>query len=212
MDVAKAIAEYLGPKVQFVTPAWDVITSGNWQDRWDMAMGEMIPTKARAEKLNFPAAYAYQLVIAAVHKDSKATKPSDLDGKVIGLTASTVAESYANQTFTQDWVGAQSDAQPIKFQFTPGEIKTYQTNNIALDDLRLGDGVRLDAVLTDRSNLRNAIKAGYPVKELSEPLFFVPAAIAIPRGDKEFSDKIAEAIKNKGRCHALQDNDHAVRN
>ncbi|MBA1145221.1 transporter substrate-binding domain-containing protein [Mesorhizobium neociceri] len=196
VDVANAIAEYLGVKVEFITPAWDIITSGKWEDRWDMAMGEMAPTKARAEKLSFPAVYAYGAVVAAVHRDCKSTKPSDLDGRVIGVTASTVAESYANHSLTQDWVvGGQAGAQPIKFQFTPGEIKTYQTDNVALDDLRLGDGVRLDAVLANRSDLRNAIKAGYPLKELDEPLFFSPSAIAILRGDREFSDKIAEAIQ-----------------
>ncbi|WP_342634058.1 transporter substrate-binding domain-containing protein [Mesorhizobium waimense] len=196
VDVAKAIAEDLSVKIEFVTPAWDIITSGKWEDRWDMAMGEMAPTKARAEKLGFPAVYAYGAVVAAVHKDSKATKTSDLEGRVLGVTASTVAESYANHTLTQDWVvSGQSDAQPIKFQFTPGKVRTYATDNVALDDLRLGDGVRLDAVLANRSDLRNAIKAGYPLKELEEPLFFAPSAIAILRGDKEFSDKIAEAIQ-----------------
>ncbi|MGX9181633.1 transporter substrate-binding domain-containing protein [Mesorhizobium sp. BHbdii] len=192
VDVAKAIAENLGVKVEFVTPAWDIITSGMWQGRWDMAMGEMVPTKARAEKLGFPAVYAYGAAVAVVHNDSKATKLSDLDGKVVGVTASGAAESYANHTLTPDWAGAK----PIEFKFTPGKVKTYATDNVAFDDLRLGDGVRLDAVLTDRTAVRSAMKAGYPLKGLSEPLFFSTSAIAIQPGDKEFSDKIAAAVKS----------------
>ncbi|MER8912182.1 transporter substrate-binding domain-containing protein [Mesorhizobium sp. M0854] len=192
VDIAKAIAENLGVKVEFVTPAWDIITSGKWQGRWDVAMGEMVPTKARAEKLSFPAVYAWGAAVAVVYKDSKATKLSDLDGKVVGVTASGSAESYANHTLAPDWVGAK----PIEFKFTPGEVKTYATDNVAFDDLRLGDGVRLDAVLTDRTVVRSAIKAGYPLKELSEPLFFSTSAITILPGDKHFSDKIAAAIKD----------------
>lgn len=190
VDLAKTIAEKLGVKVEFVTPAWDIITSGKWQGRWDMAMGEMVPTKARAEKLDFHV-YAYSPVVAIVHKDSKATKLSDLDGKVIGVSTSSVQESYANHTLTADWV----NAEPIEFQFTPGEVKTYGTVQIALDDLRLGDGVRLDAVLGDDEGVSGALKAGYPVKELGKPLFFSPVALSILRGDKEFSHKIAEALQ-----------------
>ncbi|RVC56094.1 transporter substrate-binding domain-containing protein [Mesorhizobium sp.] len=191
VDVAKAIAQKLGVKVQFVTPAWDIITSGKWEGRWDVAMGEMVPTKARAEKLSFPALYAYGAAVAVVHKDSKAAKLSDLEGKIVGVTASSSNENYANHTLTPDWEGAK----PIEYKFTPGEVKTYGTDSVALDDLRLGDGVRLHAVLTDRSVVQSAIKAGYPLKELSEPLFFTTSAIVILPGDKEFSDKIAATIK-----------------
>ncbi|MER9268561.1 transporter substrate-binding domain-containing protein [Mesorhizobium sp. M0410] len=191
VDLAKAIAEKLGVKVEFVTPGWDIITSGKWQGRWDMAMGEMVPTKARAEKLDFHV-YAYSPAVAIVHKDSKAAKLSDLDGKVIGVSTNSVQESYANHTLIADWVGAQ----PIEFQFTPGNVKIYGTVNIALDDLRLGDGVRLGAVLGDQEDVAGALKAGYPVKELAESLFFSPGAMSVLRGDKEFSDKIAEALQS----------------
>ncbi|WP_210328543.1 transporter substrate-binding domain-containing protein [Mesorhizobium amorphae] len=54
VDIANAIAKYLGVKAKFVTPAWVFITAGEWEGRWDMAMGQLTPTKARAEKLSFP--------------------------------------------------------------------------------------------------------------------------------------------------------------
>ncbi|TIO32250.1 transporter substrate-binding domain-containing protein [Mesorhizobium sp.] len=202
VEVAKGIAEYLGAKVEFVTPSWDIITSGKWEGRWDVAMGQMVPTKARAEKLDFPAVYFYSRNVAIIHKDSNATKLSDLDGTTIGVPASTVHEYYAKHTLTPDWIGAQ----PTKFQFTPGEVKTYPTGTIAFDDLRLGGGVRLDAVLGTQESLVNSINAGFPVKQLGEPLFSSPAAIAILLGDKEFSDKIAATIqkmKDDGRLSTL---------
>ncbi|MER8524652.1 transporter substrate-binding domain-containing protein, partial [Mesorhizobium sp. M1076] len=46
VDIAEAIAKYLGVKVKFVTPGWDIIAAGKWQGRWDLAMGEMTMTKA----------------------------------------------------------------------------------------------------------------------------------------------------------------------
>ncbi|WP_202330486.1 transporter substrate-binding domain-containing protein [Mesorhizobium sp. L-8-3] len=191
IDVAKGIADYLGVKIEFVTPSWDIITSGNWQGRWDIAMGQMTPTAVRAEKFDFPAVYFYAQVVAVVHKDSKAVKPADLNGKRVGVTAGSVQEEYAKHTFKPNWVGAK----PIEFQVKPGEIKTYATTNVAFDDLRLGDGVRLDAVLTDGPVMDDAIKAGYPIKPLGEPLFASPGALPVLHGDKEFSSKIAEAIQ-----------------
>jgi polar amino acid transport system substrate-binding protein len=196
VDLAKAIAKSLGVDVNFVTPGWDIITAGKWQGRWDLAMGQMTPTKARAEVFDFPAVYIWGPIIAVAHKDSKATKLPDLEGKIVGVAAGTAAESYANHKLEPGWL----NAAPVQYQFKPGEIKAYTSTNIAFDDLRLGDGVRLDVVLTDDSIARDAIKAGYPLKMLEKALFSSPGAAAVLKGDKEFSAKIAAAVK------ALQDN------
>ncbi|WP_072382447.1 transporter substrate-binding domain-containing protein, partial [Rhizobium tibeticum] len=173
IDVAKGIAKYLGVEEKFVTPGWDLIAAGKWENRWDIGMGQMVPTQARAEKFDFSALYFYETAVAVVHKDSKATKLSDLNGKVIGVAAGSSSESYANQSFTPNWVGAK----PIQYPFKAGEVKPYQSTNIALDDLRLGDGTRLDGIVTDGTIAENAIKSGYPLKPLGEPLFVSPAAI-----------------------------------
>jgi polar amino acid transport system substrate-binding protein len=151
----------------------------------------MVPTKARAEVFDFPALYIWGPNVAVVHKDSKATKPADLDGKVTGVASGTGAEGYANHSFLPAW----ENAKAVEYQFKAGEVKTYTSTNIALDDLRLGDGVRVDAVLTDDTIARDAIKAGYPLKVLEPALFSSPAAIAILPGDKEFHDKVAAAVK-----------------
>ncbi|MER9362731.1 transporter substrate-binding domain-containing protein [Mesorhizobium sp. M0500] len=190
IDVAKGIAEYLGVQVKFITPGWDVIAAGRWSGRWDMAMGQMTPSKSRAEKFAFPAVYVYGRAVALVHKDSKATKLSDLNGKVVGIGSGENTEQYANNTLVADWPGAK----PIEFKFKAGEIKSY--TGTAFEDLRLGDGVRLDAVLYTEILALNAIKAGYPMKVLGEPLYSTPGAIAIMPGDKEFNDKIAAAVQS----------------
>ncbi|TIW10769.1 MAG: transporter substrate-binding domain-containing protein, partial [Mesorhizobium sp.] len=183
VDVAKGIADFLGVKIKFVTPGWDIIEAGQWQGRWDMAMGQMTPTTERAKKFDFPAMYFYDAEVAVVHKDSKATKPSDLDGKTIGVRSGTLGEMYANHQLSPDWIGAK----PIQYQFTPGQVKTYPSaNSLTLDDLRLGDGVRLDGVVSEGTTAAEAIKAGYPLRVLGEPLFYAPGAVTIERGDQEF--------------------------
>ncbi|RWP25785.1 MAG: transporter substrate-binding domain-containing protein [Mesorhizobium sp.] len=190
--VAKSIAEHMGVQAQFVTPGWELIVAGNWEHRWDIGMGQMVPTKARAEKFAFPATYFYSRTVAVVHKDSKATKLSDLNGKTVGASAATVDEDYLRHTLSPDWAGAQ----PIEFQFTPGQIKAYPSSDVAPENLRLGDGVRLDAIIQTQETLLTEIKSGYPFKQLGDPLYFTPCAIASSLEDKEFNDKIATAIKD----------------
>lgn len=192
IEVAKGIAKQLGVQTKFVTPAWDIIVAGNWQGRWDLALGQMTPTKARAEKLDFPAVYFYGRDVAVVHKDSKASKLSDLEGKAVGVTAGNLDVDYANHKLTPDWVGAE----PIKYQFTPSEVRVYSGEGVSpFDELRLGNGVRLDAVLADELTALSAIEKGYPLRVLGEPTFTSPGALVIEKGDKEFSDKIAAIVK-----------------
>lgn len=192
VDVAKDIGKRLGVSVQFVTPGWDIITAGNWQGRWDMHVGSMTPTKKRAEIFDFPAVYYYTPAAVAVHNDSKATKLSDLDGKVVGTTATSTFEAYANQDLTLDAAGAP----PFKYAFKPKEVKSYANSTTAFDDLRLGDGARLDAVVSSLPSILDAKKAGYPIRQLGAPVFYEPLAVAIEHGDKEFNDKIAAAVKD----------------
>ncbi|RFB86089.1 amino acid ABC transporter substrate-binding protein [Rhizobium leguminosarum bv. trifolii] len=190
VEVAKGIAKYLGVDVKFVTPGWDVITAGKWGDRWEIAMGQMNPTAARAEKFDFAAVYVYAYAIAAVHKDNKSTQLSDLDGKVVGASTGTTSESYANHKLTL--IGAP----PIEYKFTPGKVVSYQSETTAFDDLRLGDGVRVDGVIASLPTLKKAIEAGYPIKQLDDVLFSSPGTIPILHGDKEFGEKIAAAVKS----------------
>ncbi|WP_158817474.1 transporter substrate-binding domain-containing protein [Methylocapsa sp. S129] len=191
VDVAKEIGKRMGVKVVFVTPGWDIITAGNWAGRWDMHAGSMTPTKKRAEIFDFPAVYYYTPAAVAVHNDSKATKLSDLDGKVVGATTTSTFEAYANQDLVLDAAGAP----PFKYEFKPKVVKSYSNSTTAFDDLRLGAGVRLDAVVSSQPSINDAKKAGYPIKQLGEPVFYEPLAVAVERGDPEFKAKIADAVQ-----------------
>jgi polar amino acid transport system substrate-binding protein len=191
VDVAKEIGKRMGVKVEFVTPGWDIITAGNWAGRWDMHAGSMTPTKKRAEIFDFPAVYYYTPAAVAVHKDSKATKLSDLEGKVVGATTTSTFEAYANQDLVLDAAGAP----PFKYEFKPKEVKSYSNSTTAFDDLRLGDGTRLDAVVSSQPSINDAKKAGYPIKQIGEPVFYEPLAVAIEHGDPEFKAKIADAVQ-----------------
>ncbi|AVA24220.1 transporter substrate-binding domain-containing protein [Rhizobium sp. NXC24] len=190
IDVANGVAKFLNVQAKFVTPGWDLIVGGKWGNRWDLAT-YMSPRMSRTDKFEFPAYYQYGGTGAAVHKDSKLTKLSDLEGKTVGVTAGTQEEQYLAHKLVPDWL----DAKPIEFKFTPGKVNVYENTSLALDDLRLGDGARVDAVMSTTNNLKDAIDHGYPIKLLDAPAFYSPSSLVVEKGDKEFSEKVAAAVE-----------------
>jgi polar amino acid transport system substrate-binding protein len=192
VNVAQEVAKRLGVSVEFVTPAWDVITAGRWSGRWDLSIGSMTPTTERAKILSFPAVYYYTPAAFVVHKDSSATMVKDLNGKKVGATTASVFERYLQKDLTINAEGVPA----FEYQVDTDFIKSYEASNVVLDDLRLGNGSRLDGALTSIPTIQAAIKNNYPLKQLGGPVFFEPLALAIDKGDQEFNDKLAGIVAN----------------
>ena len=190
VDVAREIAKRFGVKLEIITPAWEIITIGNWRGRWDISVGSMTPTKERAQVLDFPAVYYYVPGAFAVHKDSDAASLDDLNGRKIGVCGGCTYEAYLNKNLVIDAVGTPS----FDYAVTAGEIRTYETDTNAFDDLRIGDGTRLDGVLSARPTIEEAIKNGYPMRVVGKPAYYEPLAVATDKGDAEFNAKIVDAI------------------
>lgn len=191
IDVSKEIAKRLGVEVKFITPDWDVITAGSWNGRWDMSVGSMTATQSRARILDFPATYYYVPYVFAVHKDSKLTDHKALNGKTIGVEGGTTSEDYLNEKLAIET----SDVPPVTYDVKAGKMKTYSGSLAPLDDLRLGDGVRLDAILTQQSTLEAAIKKNYPLRAIdNDVVFYEPLAIATDKGDPELKAKLSEIV------------------
>jgi len=190
VDVGKEIARRMGAELKIVTPSWDIITAGNWGGRWDMSVGSMTPTKKRAEVLDFPAVYYYTPAAFAVHKDSAIDSLDGLNGKTIGSCGGCTYDAYLMKSLEIDAEGAP----PFEYEVEAGEIKTYETDTHAFDDLRLGDGTRLDAAFSALPTIQEAIKSGYPMKVIGKPAFYEPLSVATDKGDPEFDAKIAEAV------------------
>ena len=200
--VAREIATRLGVEVEFVTPSWDIITAGNWSGRWDMSVGSMTPTVSRAEVLSFPEVYYYTPASIAVHADSPYQNVGDLNGEVVGATTASTFELYLQKDLTIDAEGVPS----FEYLVTPGELRSYKDGTAALDDLRLGDGVRINAMVGSLPAILAAIESGYPVRVLGDPVFYEPLAVAIDRGDAEFNNKVAGIVrkmKEDGTLKAL---------
>lgn len=118
VDVANEIGKRLGVAVSFETPDWATLTGGRWQGRYDVGVGSVTPTKARANVIDFAGIYYYSPYVYVVHKDSEAKSVADLKGKVIGVETATTSEDYARHQLEIDAPGlppSNTSSNPVKF-------------------------------------------------------------------------------------------------
>jgi polar amino acid transport system substrate-binding protein len=193
IDVATEIAERLGVEVAWEAPSWDVITAGSWNDRWQMSVGSMTPTNDRQKVLNFTQPYYYTPAVVVVHEDNTSITDveTDLDGKKIGVCGGCTYEQYLDKTLTIK--GFEFD-----FVIDNAVVSGYDTDTTALQDLALGDGARLDAVITSLTTAQGYIEAGEPVKIVGDPVFYEPLAVAIDKNaeadPQSFTDTVDEIV------------------
>ena len=96
VDTAAELGKRLGVETCFATPSWDVITAGNWADKWDISVGSMTVTPERQKVLDFTTAYYYTPAVVAVTKDSGINSLDQLAGKALCVAASTTYEDWLN--------------------------------------------------------------------------------------------------------------------
>ncbi len=180
ISVAKEVAKRLGVKVKFVTPDWDLITAGKWGKRWDISIGSMTPTVERMNALHFTMPYYSTPAQFAVHKDNTTIKSlKDLAGKRIGVGTETTYDRYLHRDL--ELVGVK-----IVYQdWNAGKIVTYVTDANAVEALALGDGVRIDALMTAKPTVFEAMKTGCgggcPLKMLGDPAFYEILSFALDK-------------------------------
>lgn len=189
IDVATEIAKRLGVDVSWETPSWDLITAGGWNDRWDMSVGSMTPTSERQKVLYFTQPYYYTPAVVVVHKDNTSVQDlsTDLDGKRIGVCSGCTYEFYLEKTL-------EIPGYTFDFIIDDAKVSGYDTDTTALQDLALGDGVRLDAVITSVTTAQGYIDAGNPVKIVGDPVFYEPLAVAFDKKAPLDPTSLVEAV------------------
>jgi polar amino acid transport system substrate-binding protein len=178
VDVAKEVAMRLGVKLEFITP--DLIPAGSWARRWDLSIGSMPITEARNNVLLFTQPYYFTHAQVVVHVDNTDIQEvDDLAGKTVGVCGECTYEHWLRGTFTI--VGEE-----VVFPgWEAGDIVAYETDLDAVIDLAEGDGDRLDAVISAKPMLLDAIASGCdggcPFRLVGDPVFNEPTAFALDR-------------------------------
>ena len=186
IDVATEIATRLGLDVAWETPAWDVITAGSWNGRWDTTVGSMTPTNDRQQVLYFTQPYNYTpaVVVTLADDDSVTDLTTDLDGKKIGVCSGCTYEQFLNKEL---------DIEGYEFDFVvdDAEVSGYDTDTTALEDLANG---RVDAVITAATIAQGYIDAGNPVQIVGDPIFYEPLSVGFDKSSDPSSESLYEAV------------------
>jgi polar amino acid transport system substrate-binding protein len=186
IDVATEIATRLGVDVAWETPAWDVITAGSWNGRWDTTVGSMTPTNDRQEVLWFTEPYNYvpAVVVVGADNDDVTDISTDLDGATIGVCTGCTYDQFLNKDL---------DIEGYTFDYVidDAEVSGYDTDTTALQDLANG---RLDAVITSVTTAQGYIDEGNPVKIVGDPVFNEPLAVGFDKSADPSSESLYEAV------------------
>jgi polar amino acid transport system substrate-binding protein len=204
VDVAKAIGDALGVETCFATPNWDVITAGNWADKWDLSVGSMTITTARQEILDFSVPYYYTPAVVAVPADSTYASLDDLAGMALCAGASTTYETWLTNG-DMGFPASSIYAQP------PADITVVplDTDQECAQALAAG---REDfaGYVTSQTVVNANIAAGLPVKQLGSPVYSEDLAAAFDKSStlptdslRAEVDKILTAMHTDGRLASL---------
>ena len=106
VEVAGAIAEKLGMKLEVVDIAFDSIVSGVQAGKYDMGMAGMTVNEERLEQVNFSDSYSTGIQVVIVKEGGKVQSLDDMgaEGVIIGTQSGTTGFTYASSDFGDEKV------------------------------------------------------------------------------------------------------------
>lgn len=176
VDLARAIAEKLGVKVEFTEAAWDSLLAGVDSGRLDTVINAVSVTDERKEKYDFTDAYLYIPRQVVVRSDNETLKSwDDLKGaKVATSKASTTGQIYA-----------EAGAEIVLIEGTDQAAQTVLSGRA---DFCNFDPPTLNDYMDEHPGAE--LKVAFMVPGLSEAY-----AIPIAKGQTELHDAVNKALK-----------------
>jgi polar amino acid transport system substrate-binding protein len=160
-EMGKLVSERLGVEPCFVEPTWTAITGGNWADRWDISWGSGGINSDRMTRLYMTQPYYATPQSFFVREHSPFEKPSDLDGKEIGVCAACTHELYLQGGLEVPGVEIEQkvrDPEIVVFDVEPPGLKAVAKGEIA-------------AFLLSEPVGMQAVEEGLALRPLEEPAF-----------------------------------------
>lgn len=188
IDLMDAVGKKAGFTPQYQNTPFDSVLAGIATCQFDAAVSAITVTDERKQKMNFSDSYIAAGQIVAVRKDTMDINgPQDLQGKTIGVQASTTGEMEAKKI-----AGA--------------TVKPYDAVDLAFLDLM---NKQVDAVIVDNpTTLTYVNKSPDKLKVVGEPFTDEHYGIAVCKKNTELLDKINKALaelKADGTIQKLQE-------
>jgi len=157
VDVARAVAEKLGLKVEFVETPWDAIFAALESDRFDVVANEVTINDERKQKYDLSEPYSVgEGVIVTRADDSSVKSLDDILGKVAGETA------------TSNWAQVARD-HGARVEAVEGFTQAIKLLNQGRVDVVINDSIAVYAYLAETGD--NSVKIAGTTGEKSEQGF-----------------------------------------
>jgi polar amino acid transport system substrate-binding protein len=187
VDVAIAVGDGLGVETCFATPDWDLLTAGNWVDKWDISVGSMTITPDRQKVLDFITPYYGTPAVFAVSADSSLESIDELAGQPVCVGLSTTYEIWLN--------GGDLGPGVVLIEEMPADVQVVplSTDQECAQALAAG---RQDfvAYLTSQTVINANIAEGLPVKQLGTVVFTESLAACFDRASTLDSTSLQAAV------------------
>lgn len=173
VDMAKALAEELGMKLEITNIDFDAALTGAATGKYDVAIAGITATDERKQNMNFSENYYKASQAIIVTADSEIKTAADLEGKTISCQEGTTGEQYLLDE-NYDIQSFKTGAEAVS-ALTAGKVSAVVIDNAvatALSEKQEGKTVVLDEALTEESY-----------------------AIALKKGNDELTQKINDALK-----------------
>ena len=174
VDVARAVAEKLGLKIEFLTAPWDAMLAAFDAGKADAVFNQVSITDARKKKYEYSVPYTVVYGAIIVHKDNNDIKSfEDLKGKKNADSA------------TSNWAQV---------------AKKYGAQNVTVDSfaksMELLIARRVDTVVRDNTVFYDFLKQrpDAPIKIAAKLKDVDYSAAIVQKGNKELADQISKAL------------------
>ena len=174
VDVARAVAEKLGLKIEFLTAPWDAMLAAFDAGKADAVFNQVSITDERKKKYEYSVPYTVVYGAIIVHKDNNDIKSfEDLKGKKNADSA------------TSNWAQV---------------AKKYGAQNVTVDSfaksMELLIARRVDTVVRDNTVFYDFLKQrpGAPIKIAAKLKDVDYSAVIVQKGNKELADQISKAL------------------
>ncbi len=131
MELAQALADEMGLKLEIVDTAWDGIFAGVATDKYDVILSCVSWTEGRNAEYNLSKTYVANAPVIVVPNDSTIADINDLAGKSVAVQMETTADYLVQEHMAN---GLDTD------------LRQYEKVINAFDEIKAG---RVDAVCTD---------------------------------------------------------------
>ena len=174
VDVARAVAEKLGLKIEFLTAPWDAMLAAFDAGKADAVFNQVRITDERKKKYEYSVPYTVVYGAIIVHKDNNDIKSfEDLKGKKNADSA------------TSNWAQV---------------AKKYGAQNVTVDSfaksMELLIARRVDTVVRDNTVFYDFLKQrpDAPIKIAAKLKDVDYSAAIVQKGNKELADQISKAL------------------